>query len=429
MSMPLPPITVQVLRGWRERITHVDLPTDDGERIDEIREIEQLKCALEARQARLAAAFDASQRAIAASRGLPEHLHGRGVAEQIALARRVSPRRGRQMLGLAKVLSAEMPNAKSAFDQGHISEWRATILARETACLELADRRQIDRELASDPVRLSRMGDRELAGRARARGAELDAASIARRQAKAESERTVTIRPAPDAMVYLTALLPVAQGVAAYASLKRAADAAVAAGIATNRGQVMADTLAARVLSGDAPTTGSPAVPVGINLTMSLATLFQGANLPARVEGFGPIPGGLARAMVADAVDARTKIWIRRLFTAPEDGRLIAMESGKRFFPRQLAEFIRLRDQWCRTPWCNAPIRHIDHAEPVQLGGRTSVDNGQGLCEQCNHAKQATAWRVRPVSESGQPHQVEITTPAGRAYRSSAPPTGPPEVA
>ena len=34
----------------------------------------------------------------------------------------------------------------------------------------------------------------------------------------------MTIRPAPDAMTYVTALLPVAQGVGVYAALKRAAD-------------------------------------------------------------------------------------------------------------------------------------------------------------------------------------------------------------
>ena len=35
---------------------------------------------------------------------------------------------------------------------------------------------------------------------------------------------TVTIRPAPDTMTYLTALLPVAQGVSVYAALRREAD-------------------------------------------------------------------------------------------------------------------------------------------------------------------------------------------------------------
>ncbi len=48
--------------------------------------------------------------------------------------------------------------------------------------------------------------------------------SVAGRASRAAAERTVSLRPAEDAMTYLTALLPVAQGVAVYAALCRAAD-------------------------------------------------------------------------------------------------------------------------------------------------------------------------------------------------------------
>jgi hypothetical protein len=81
---------------------------------------------------------------------------------------------------------------------------------------------------------------------------------------------------------------------------------------------------------------------------------------------------------------------------------------------------IELRDQTCRTPWCDAPIRHHDHAVPVAEGGETSRDNGQGLCEACNYAKEAVGWRARP--SPGDRHTVEITTPSGRTHRSTAPP-------
>ena len=70
----------------------------------------------------------------------------------------------------------------------------------------------------------------------------LDAQAVVDRAAKAEADRTVTIRPAPDTMAYVTALLPVAQGVGVYAALKRAADTTFDD---RSRGQVMADTLSA----------------------------------------------------------------------------------------------------------------------------------------------------------------------------------------
>ncbi|MDO6145615.1 HNH endonuclease, partial [Paenarthrobacter aurescens] len=73
------------------------------------------------------------------------------------------------------------------------------------------------------------------------------------------SERMVSLRPAPDTMTYLTALLPVAQGVAVYKALTQAADSARSSGDAGSggasgsgsavptRGQVMADTLVERI--------------------------------------------------------------------------------------------------------------------------------------------------------------------------------------
>ncbi|CAN5270175.1 hypothetical protein BH20ACT5_BH20ACT5_23760 [soil metagenome] len=54
------------------------------------------------------------------------------MAAQIALARRESPHRGAHHLGLAKVLATEMPDTMAALRAGRITEWRATILARET---------------------------------------------------------------------------------------------------------------------------------------------------------------------------------------------------------------------------------------------------------------------------------------------------------
>ena len=87
--------------GWVEELASAPVPEADAAKIDQIRELEVLKCAAEARQAHLAAALDASQRARAAEHGEPAARQGRGIAEQVALARRESPHRGRQHLALA----------------------------------------------------------------------------------------------------------------------------------------------------------------------------------------------------------------------------------------------------------------------------------------------------------------------------------------
>jgi len=86
------------------------------------------------------------------------------------------------------------------------------------------------------------------------------------------------------------------------------------------------------------------------------------------------------------------------------------MESRARAFPRGLATFIELRDQRCRTPYCDAPIRHRDHAQPWAEGGLTTVENGLGLCERCNYAKEAAGWRVSTSVDENHTHTAEFTT-------------------
>ncbi len=233
-----------------------------------------------------------------------------------------------------------------------------------------------------------------------------------------EADRCVTIRPAPDVMSRISVLLPVAAGVAAYAVLGRAADAARAAGDERSRGQVMADTLVGAVLE-HADQSVSPDVPTPeVGLVMTDASLFGGSDEPAHLTGYGPVPAELARELVAGACDRGEQVWLRRLYTSPTTGELVSMDSRARRFRHSLARFVRLRDQVCRTPWCNAPVRHADHADG---DGSTSAVNGQGLCEACNYAKQAPAWRASPVPDVDG-HEVETTLPTGHRYRSHAPP-------
>ncbi len=137
-------------------------PAQDGARLDLITALEHLKNAAAGLQAALSVEVDASMRARAAERGVPESRQGQGVAHEIALARCESPHRGQQHLGLGKVLATEMPHTRAALRAGRVSEWRATILARETACLSRADRREVDRRVAGDVGALELLGDREL---------------------------------------------------------------------------------------------------------------------------------------------------------------------------------------------------------------------------------------------------------------------------
>jgi hypothetical protein len=220
--------------------------------------------------------------------------------------------------------------------------------------------------------------------------------------------------------------------VQAYAQLKKHAQAAKAAGDERGAGQIMADTLIERVTGRDPGAADD--VPVTINLLVSDQTLLAdqtlGADQPGVVvegmpAGAGVVPAPVVRHLAAQGIDADAA-WLRSIYVDPK-GRLLATTSKARFHPSGLADLLRARGQdICATSWCDAPVRHIDHITPHAEGGETSLDNGQGLCARCNHAKQAPGWRQKATNIHGR-HAVETITPTGHTSVFVAP--APPEPA
>ena len=174
---------------------------------------------------------------------------------------------------------------------------------------------------------------------------------------------------------------------------------------------------------------------IEIQLIMTDRALLDGDDVPAVIGGYGPIPAALARHLIAATGDdaagnsgrhaagpgksgARAaKVFLRRLFADPDTARLVAMDSRARLFPEAARRFLIARDQICRTPWCDAPIRHLDHITPAARGGPTTLTNGQGLCENCNYTKQSPGWTAH-IEGGG---NVVVTTPSGCAVSSPEP--------
>jgi hypothetical protein len=389
----------------------------DHDLVESVRALEELACVVTAAQAHLSAELDAQRRGQRAARGLPVVQQGRAVAHEIARARRESPHRGQRHLALATVVPRELPATWRAWREGRITEFHAVLVARETACLTRDDRLEVDARVAGDAERLEHLGLRQLEAQLRAEAGRLDPAAVVRRRRQAEADRHVTLRPAPDTMTWLTALLPVKDGVAAFAALTRAADSARATGDPRTKGQVMADALVGRLLEGATDDPATP--PVSLHVVMSDTDLFGSEDEPARLEGFGPIPAELAREIVSGALTEGERVWLRRLYAHPTTGELVAMDRQGRLFRGSLGRFIRLRDQVCRTPWCDAPVRHLDHALGHAADGPTSGPNAQGLCELCSYAKEAPGWRAGPSPGVG--HTIETRLPTGHTYRSRPP--------
>jgi hypothetical protein len=417
------------LGGWVHDLQAGDGQVSDADRIDRIALLERLRAATAACQDAEIVAFARSQTAVQLAHDMHPSRIGRGVADQVGLACGISPWHGSRRLGVARALWFDLPHTYSALTGGEVSERIAEHIVAATRHLDAPTRRAVDAQLSS--VGITGMGEREAEACARKYAYQADRHAWMTRGRTERKNRRVTLRPAPDTMSNLTGFLPIEQGVACYAALKHATDAAVAVGDPRSRGQIMADTLVQR-LTGQA---AAEDVNIEVHLVMRAETLLDpNDNTPADLTGHGPIPADLARHLTRTGQGQK---WWRRLFTSAgpstragnnilgniTSGNIVGGDPFRRRFDGWLAQLIRLRDQTCRNPYCDAPIRHTDHIRRHADGGETTLTNGRGVCQRCNQVRELPGWDVTLDHDGlgGPAHTVTITTPTGHTHQSRAP--------
>lgn len=167
-----------------------------------------------------------------------------------------------------------------------------------------------------------------------------------------------------------------------------------------------------------------------------VATALGLAEEPGMLDGYGPLPAALVRALLPDAV-------LRKVCVDSASGRVMAAErrtmrptgctEGLRRAlldmvgtvsridvspePRHdpsaaLAREVRLRDQTCDGPGCSQPAARCELDHQLRYpDGPTSLDNLRPRSQRCHHAKHS-GWTV--ISDpDGTSHW---TSPAGRTY-------------
>lgn len=406
----------------------------DAALIDLIAATERAKGRLAAAQARAEAAFWTLQIREQERLEVPRGQRGRGIADQVALARRISPKQASDEVALHRLMLETLPRTTALLEAGEISEHAAQTVAANVLVLDDEDRERVDADLAE---RLPTVTARRAGDLARARAQELDPEAAVRRHQRAVADRRVSLQPAVDGMSILRTTLPVKDGVAILKTLTEAAKAATATGDPRTKGQLMADTLTARACGVES----ADDIPVEIQLLMTDTTLLSEEERTAWIDGH-PLPGSAARDLalgvpglpppvggVEGTTDAppppeigRAARWIRRLYTDARSGELTEIDRRRRLFRGEVRRFILARDQRCRTPWCDAAIHDIDHARRFADGGGTDPDNGLGHCRRFNLAKEIPGWEstTEPAAE-GRPSRLTIRTPTGHIYQSTAP--------
>jgi Domain of unknown function (DUF222) len=350
----------------------------------------------------------------------PETVERKIVAE-VAVACRVSPFQGRRRLHLARDLHLGLDHVRGLFAAGELAEEKILKVIAATAHLDRDERAAVDERLVGEGI--ERLGGRRVHDLVTGLAMEIAPEKAQLKVRAARCGRHVRVRLATDGMADLVAHLPAEQAAACYGALHRAVnDHYVTADTVTrSRGQILADTLVER-LTGQT-TAGDVAVEVQVVVPVE-ALLDPDNPLPAQIAGHGPIPADIARDLLTTTAGKKT---FRRLVT--RDGVVIGGDSRRRTFDGVLETLIRARDgNRCTAPYCDAPIRHIDHKERWTDGGPTEFTNGNGLCEFHNHAREPlrAACRVRerrhgvPARRGGAGRGMDTGPGRGRASASSA---------
>ena len=193
-------------------------PVADADRIDRLDRLERIRAAVAAVQTAEMVRFAQSQTAQQLAADVHPKRIGRGIADQIALACRVSPFEGSRRLGVARALWFELPETYAQLTRGALHERVAECVVTETRHLDPTQRHAVDAQV--NRAGIDRMGVRAAAQCARKHAYGADPAGYVRRGRTERKHRRVTIRSAPDTMALLTGYLPVEQGVACWAALE-----------------------------------------------------------------------------------------------------------------------------------------------------------------------------------------------------------------
>lgn len=357
----------------------------------------------------------------------------RGTASKVCLARRRAQSGGRTFQRCSRILVEDTPYLASRFAVGDLTLEQVLAITGPLEDLTAEQRKQFDQYYEQHPDMFDQLGCRNITDMVRKHTEKVEGSARSEKIVESNTCRYIRFRKGKDC-IHLSGRLPLEEGLALQKHLKKQAAKAIQKGDTRTSAQLECDLLVRRCVTG----TAEPlALRLELKLIMTDRSLFLGDREPAYLPGYGVIPAQYAREMVANAAQARqyepsrrrrTEMQaridsfpeIRRLFTAPGDQDLVAMDSKARAFPEALRDFIEIRDHNCRTPYCDNPASQADHIHQWWLGGPTSIDNGSYRCAHCNLAKELPGWAEN--LEQLLPHTMQIQPEPGTNYWSKSPP-------
>jgi hypothetical protein len=364
-------------------------------------------------------------------------------AAEVAVALRVPERTAAQVVEQSRMLVEDFPATLVSLELGCFSRRHAVTVVQECCGIPVSEVPGFEAELlgVAGSTTVARLRDK--ARRLRER---LHPEALRVRRERKVRERTVVVEPDVDGMAWLSAYLPAEQAYGIQYRVEVTARGLQGPGESRLLPQLRADVFAdllthtcatdpttgSRGAGGPAATgattgsrtTGSRAaggdgvpgyrgVAARVLVTVPVLTLLGGDG-PGDLDGYGPIDPDTARRLAGHAGS------FTRVLTDPESGAVLSVGRTRYRPPKDLQDWVRVRDNTCRHPGCNRPARvcEIDHTLPWSQGGQTSAGNLAALCRKHHLFKSEGFWGYRQPVEG----TIVARSLAGKTYTTTPEP-------
>jgi hypothetical protein len=375
--------------------------------------------------------------------GLVAQEHGESLATaEIGSVLRIPEGSAGKLVEQSKLLVNFFPSTVEALQLGRISRRHAIAMAQECCGVPEAEIPDFEEQLL-EIARTTTVA--KLGNRARRLRERLHPESLSIRREKKVREREVLVEPDRDGMAWLSAYLPAEQ---AYGIAHRIDVTSRALQcpeeqrtLSQLRADVFVDLLThtcasdptTAIAGGTSPSRSSDAGPSSSGVTppgssspgplsagyrgvaarvfVSVPVLtLLGGDESAELDGYGPIDADTARQLAGHAPS------FTRLLTHPETGAVLSVGRTRYKPPKDLQDWVRVRDKTCRHPGCNrAAVRcEIDHTTPWSQGGETSAGNLAAFCKRHHMFKTMGFWKHRQPVEG----TIQSTSFTGQTYAS-----------
>jgi hypothetical protein len=384
------------------------------------------------------------------------------VTAEVACVLTVSERSAGALLSEAHTLTTALPLTLSALQTGSISWQHARVMVDETANLDRVwaagmEAHFLDQE-APTPARGCPVGElvpARFRAKARIWRERHHPVSIEKRHSRSVLDRRVEYAPDRDGMAWLSAYLPAGQAAGIWDRTTAAARTLQGPGEARTLAQLRADVAATWLLTAGREGTPSgngegsedgaledgalvgvrldgatashppfshvPSPAAQVLITVPVLSLLGLTEEPAMLDGYGPVPPSMGRALVADGASS-----LLRVLTDPRDGAPLEIGRTSYRIPKALRQWLRLRDGKCPFPGCNnhSLDNDADHLLAWADGGSTGISNLGQPCPKHHRLRHTTAWTPTGASANDPPGW---TSPTGRNYASEQPDWEPPQ--